>query len=70
MPGMIETLERAAEICDEYSRTIRGDFYDTFMRRWYNQDMKAKHWECVALAKDLRKIAKRHKVVPTRKGKK
>lgn len=64
MTGMIETLERAAEICDEHSRTIRGDFYDTFIRRWFSQDMKAKHWECVALAKKLRKIAKYHKPNP------
>lgn len=57
MTGMIETLERASEICDECAKTIRRGFYDDFSRKWFSQDMKAKHWECVALAKRLRKIA-------------
>jgi hypothetical protein len=57
-PGLVETLERAAQFLDDSAAAIRSGFYTDFSRRWWNQDMKAKHWECRAVAQRLRRAAK------------
>ena len=64
-PGMIETLESAAEIIEESARVLRCEFFDYFERkRWGSQHAKARYQTQVAIAKNLRKIAAYHKVNP------